>query len=552
MSNDGSESGDMNTYRAEVVIIGGGLGGVAAALAALRSGATVILTEESRWLGGQATSQAVPFDENPWIETFGSTASFRELRTRIRQFYRANYPLTETAAQIEHLSLGNGGCSRVSHEPRVTVQVIESMLQRYRASLRLRVLMECEPVAVHVEGDVIRAVTVRRRTDGAEVTAAGTVFIDATELGDVLEMGDVEHVTGSESQADTGEPHALDGPAEPLDQQAFNVCFALDYRPGEDHVIDRPTDYGFWREYQADFWPDRQLSWMEPYPDTMEPHSRSIFMDPPVRLGARDPHDLWNYRRIIDAENFRADAGIRDITLVNWPAGDYWLAPLVGVDEPARREAERQARQLALSYLYWMQTEAPRLDGGVGYAGLMLRGDVVGDTLDGLAMRPYIRESRRIVAETRVVEQHVSVASRGADAGAETFTDSVGIGGYPIDLHPSTGGSKKPRPYIDIKTFPFQIPLGALLPVRVDNLLAGAKNIGTTHITNGCYRLHPVEWTIGEASGALAAHAVRLGMPPRAVRADPGRLADFQRHLSDGLGVNLSWPESVRTTQKYW
>lgn len=39
----------------------------------------------------------------------------------------------------------------------------------------------------------------------------------------------------------------------------------------------------------------------------------------------------------------------------------------------------------------------------------------------------------------------------------------------------------------------------------MENLLPGAKNLGTTHITNGCHRLHPVEWNVGEAAGALAA-----------------------------------------------
>ena len=55
-------------------------------------------------------------------------------------------------------------------------------------------------------------------------------------------------------------------------------------------------------------------------------------------------------------------------------------------------------------------------------------------------------------------------------------------------LHPSTGGDN----YIDISSLPFQIPLGALIPERVTNLLPACKNLGVTHITNGCYRLHPV------------------------------------------------------------
>jgi hypothetical protein len=119
-----------------------------------------------------------------------------------------------------------------------------------------------------------------------------------------------------------------------------------------------------------------------------------------------------------------------------------------------------------------------------------------------------------------------------------SYTDTVGIGAYRIDLHPSTGGD----PYIDIACCPFQIPLGALLPVRFENLLAAAKNIGTTHITNGAYRLHPVEWNIGEAAGQLAAFSVQTGVPPRAVRSDPARLAAFQAELSQA-GVELHWPD---------
>jgi hypothetical protein len=119
-----------------------------------------------------------------------------------------------------------------------------------------------------------------------------------------------------------------------------------------------------------------------------------------------------------------------------------------------------------------------------------------------------------------------------------SYHDSVGIGMYRIDLHPSTGGDN----YIDVASCPFEIPLGALLPVRVENLLPAGKNLGTTHITNGCYRLHPVEWNIGEAAGALAAFAFEHGTQPRAVGADPALLAAFQDRLA-AQGVELRWPD---------
>src|SRR5205807_9009493 len=151
---------------------------------------------------------------------------------------------------------------------------------------------------------------------------------------------------------------------------------------------------------------------------------------------------------------------------------------------------------------------------------------------DGLAKYPYIRESRRIRAEFTVVEQHIGTDARMRQTGkkrdevaAERFADSVGVGSYRIDLHPSSGGDN----YLDISSLPFQIPLGALLPRRVENLVPACKNLGVTHITNGCYRLHPVEWNVGEAAGALAAFCVRHGEPPRQVRKNHKLLQGFQQ-----------------------
>ena len=55
--------------RCDVAIVGGGFGGCAAAIAALRNGMRVVLTEETDWIGGQVTSQIVPPDEHPWVNS---------------------------------------------------------------------------------------------------------------------------------------------------------------------------------------------------------------------------------------------------------------------------------------------------------------------------------------------------------------------------------------------------------------------------------------------------------------------------------------------------
>ncbi len=525
---------------ADLAIIGGGLGGCAAALAALRAGRTVVLTEATDWIGGQLTAQAVPPDEHPWIEQFGANASYQELRRGIRDYYRRHHPMTAEARSARALNPGNGGVSRLCHEPRAALAALTAMLAPYASSGRLLCLLEHEPVRADVQGDRVRAVAVREVRTGRERSIIAPYFLDATELGDVLTLAGVEFITGAEPRARTGEPHAA-AVDQPGNQQAITCCFAVEYREGEDHTIDRPAEYAFWRDYVPALkppWPGRLLDLNYSNPVTLRPVSRGF---DPRGAGA----GLWVYRRILDPRNFRPEAypGSSGITLVNWPQNDYWLGPIAGpgvTPEDARHHVAR-AKQLSLSLLYWLQTECPRPDGQAGWKGLKLRPDLVG-TDDGLAKVPYVRESRRILAEFTVVEQHVGTEARRSkskapDPQAEPFPDSVGVGSYRIDLHPSTGGDN----YIDISSLPFQVPLGALIPRRVENLLPACKNLGTTHITNGCYRLHPVEWAIGEAAGALAAFCLEHRESPRGVRNTPRRLAAFQSYLT-AQGVEIAWP----------
>jgi hypothetical protein len=512
----------------EIAIIGGSVGGCAAALAASKRGRRVVLFEETAWIGGQFTSQAVPPDEHPWIESFGCTQSYRQFRNALRNYYREYFPLTAEARSVVNLNPGNGGVSRICAEPRSALSVILNMLAPYLNSGKLTILTKHKAVSAETDKNRIRTVTLRNLDTGNDLVVTAPYFLDATECGDLLPLADVEYVTGSESKTQTGEPHALDGESQPLDIQAFTYCFAMDYLEGEDHTIEKPQNYSFWRKYKADFWPDLQLSWTAPDPIRLTPVEYTLFP-------GTEKYPLFIYRRLIDKSNFRPGTYSSDITLVNWPQNDYWLGSAYDVSEDAISDHLEQAKQLSLSLLYWLQTEAPRHDGNIGYPGLRLRKDVVG-TEDGLAMYPYIRESRRIKAEFTVLEQHISAAIRG-DKGAEKFADSVGIGCYRIDLHPSIGQ----RTFLDVSSHPFQIPLGSFIPVRVENMLPACKNIGTTHITNGCYRLHPVEWNIGEAAGYLAAHCLERSFTPREVYGNSDKIKDFQSLLVEE-GIELEWP----------
>ncbi len=526
---------------ADVVIIGGGVGGCAAALAATRLGARVILTEETDWLGGQLTQQAVPPDENPWIESHGGTDSYLRYRSLVRQYYRDHYPLTAQLRENPTFNPGGGSVSRLCHEPRVSVAVLDSMLASAVSFDQLTILRECCPVEADVAGDRVKSVTVQN-VDGDRVTLHAPFLLDATEQGDLLPLTGTEYVTGFESQKETGEAHAP-AEAQPQNIQAVTWCFPVEYLDGEDHTIDKPQQYAFWRDYVPDLTPP----WSGKLLDLAMSHPHTLAYRPmgfnPIGATPEGHYNLFVYRKIAQKSNFSGPTYRGDITLINWPQNDYLLGNFHDVSEKELARHIEGARQLSLSLLYWLQTEAPRPDGGAGWKGLRLRPDLVG-TADGLAKRPYIRESRRIRADFTVVEQHIAKAAReeiakrtGGDVSAEHFADSVGIGYYRLDLHPSTGGDN----YIDMAALPFQIPLGSLLPRRMENLLPACKNLGVTHLTNGCYRLHPVEWNIGEAAGALAAFCLREKEPPRKIRQDKQRLEAFQKTLTETLGVRLQW-----------
>jgi len=509
--------------RADLVIVGGGTGGCAAALAACSRGLNVIMTEESAWIGGQFTAQAVPPDENKWIETIGGTRSYLQLRSAVRDHYRADPRLLARARSNPRLNPGNGWVSRVCAEPRVWLTAIEALLAPYFASGQLRVLRQTRAVAADVDRDVVRAVRVRQ-ADGSELLLEAPYVVDATELGELSAMCGAELVMGAESRTMTGEPHALDE-AQPDNQQSFTVVFAMEYRPGEQHVIDRPTNYARWRAATV-------LVDGTPWPllGFDEPANKRIGFDPDKRSG------YWSYRRIIDHTLFSPGSYAGDITLVNWWQNDYHFGPLVGVSEPEAAAHIHAAGSLSRCLLHWLQTEAPRPDGGTGWPGLKLRPDIVG-TDSGLAMTPYIRESRRLLTRRIVREQDVLRSLLPPGTQTTAFPDSVGIGHYAMDLHRTTRGDS--GGYGD--TVPFQIPLGALIPVRMRNLLPACKNVGVTHLTNGCYRLHPIEWNVGEAVGHLAAHASATRREPTAIHASPSRTADYQRELQQA-GIRLSWP----------
>jgi hypothetical protein len=535
-----------NEFSADVVIAGAGLGGFAAAMAALRNGLSVILTEETDWIGGQLTQQGLSCpDEHPWIETHGATQLYRDFRNAVREYYVRNYPLTESARARKNLNPGDGLVSRLCFEPRVALAVMYNMLAPYLSSGKLKLLLQQKITAAEVTGNKVHVLKARNMlADKKEIFLKAPHFIDATELGDLLPLTGTEYVTGSEARHQTNELHASEN-ADPNNIQAFTYCLVMDYVPGQNLVIDKPAQYEFWKNFIPDLsppWSGKLLDLSYSNPSTLQPKNLGFN---PNGASTGNALNLWNYRRIINRENFKPGTYKGDMSIMNWPQNDYMTGSLIDVPEEEFKKHIENSKQLSLSLFYWLQTEVPRPDGKNDWPGLRLRGDIYG-TEDGLAKYPYIRESRRIKPVFTILEEHVGKTNRALVTGkksgnkAADFFDSVGTGYYHIDLHPTAAGNN----YIDFDSLPFQIPLGALLPVRMENLFPANKNIGTTHITNGCYRLHPVEWSIGEAVGMLISFSQIKKVSPRTIREKPGLLEDFQNFIRS-QGLETHWPKDI-------
>ncbi|MBX9736782.1 MAG: FAD-dependent oxidoreductase, partial [Phycisphaerales bacterium] len=565
----------MREIATDVFIVGGGVGGVAAMLACTRAGVRCLISEPTDWLGGQLTTQGVPPDENAWIETVGGTRTFQLLRSRVRESAIADGAGQREVEPFGAFNPGGGWVSRCCAEPTRWHAEIQRLIRETHAAalpgVEPAILLHHEPVAAEVSGDSIRSVTLRDTRSGECVAVTARLFLDATETGDLLPLSRAEHAIGAEHAQVYGELHGRTdfAPAQrldPLDQQACSWCFALEHRPGEDHVVPKPAMYDWWRAYSPGLeaagatgagvpmtppWTGPLFSWT--VPSHNEAGRREFAMIPWPDEPSAEQLEMWRYRRIVDRSIWPSalqDAH-PDITVINMVQMDYWQLPLLGVEPAERERALRGAREQSLCWLYWMQTEAPRHDStSRGYPGLRLRGDELG-TADGFAKSVYIREPRRLVARVMMHEGHIGTHQRIRDGHAKSlpnwsatphgvchpFADSIAIGHYPIDLHPSCAG----RNNVYVPCTPYRIPMGSLIPVRLTNLLSAGKAIGVSHIVNATTRMHHSEWAIGEGAGTLASFCVRNGASPHAVHDSPAGIA----HVRDALtaaGAPVDWP----------
>jgi hypothetical protein len=518
----------------DIVIIGASFGGVSAALAAARYGKRVALVDPGGNVGGQATAQGLTrWDEHAEVtspNTYGSTKSYQVLKDDVRGWYRT------------YSTLGPGGGARdfnpgfaahghpFSADCNVTETVLRQLLKDVEANVTL--MLDSAVRGANVTDGTIQSLELANGD-----TIGATIFIDATDLGDLLPMCGVSWFIGAEAKSDTEEPDAEDQ-ASPGHIQPITVSIAVEHRPdGEQHVIPKPANYT---------------------PELIAAQAFHVYDQRNGMIGgvfssANSPNPGWetifNYRQYIDHSNFADPNYACDRSVINVGCNDYQAA-VIPTGDPAKDAAiVEDARAVSIAYLYWLQTAAPRDDGnGQGYPNLMVRQDIFGRS-DGTAPQAYIRESRRISKPiVRVLEQHIAVADPKAPGvrAPVNFSDSCGICMYAIDIHKIYGPPG--TPFVSVPGVrPFQIPLGSLIPTDASNLIAACKNIGATHLTSGAYRVHPGEWAIGEAAGVLAAYCVGQGVLPAQAHANGSRVAALQLRLLE-QGVPIFWWDDLDYT----
>lgn len=494
----------------DLVIIGAGMGGVSAAYEAARDGLKVCMTEPTLWIGGQMSSEGVSaFDDNEWIDTTGATASYRELSNRIRAIYKAKMPAARQAASAP-LNPGNCWVSHLCFEPQKGAQALQSMLQPLIKAGKITIWLHTVPVEVERDNRTLKSLLAYDFANRAWLRLKGEYFIDASEWGDGILLSGLPFRVGAEAKSDTGERDAPEQ-ADPNAIQSFTYPFILlnPLNASKTPQDNRPPGYDSLKStftLKVDYGHGRAPTY-------------GVFTRQPDTPGS-----FWDYRRSVDAAQYRPGIFAGDLSMINWQSNDQCDARLMSGDPLAQAAALQGAKRRSLAFAWWLRHDVERDDGaGRGYPSLRLLAQAMGSQ-DGLAQQPYIRESRRMIALRTIVEEDIAAEFQ-PGARAALYPDTIGIGQYPIDSH-SCG-----RVDFVSGTKPFEIPLGALIARDVDNLLAASKNIGTTHITNGAYRLHPTEWSIGEAAGATVAWSMRHGVTPADLDRNPAEIASLQQSL---------------------
>jgi hypothetical protein len=229
---------------------------------------------------------------------------------------------------------------------------------------------------------------------------------------------------------------------------------------------------------------------------------------------------VWTYRRVNTSAPDPHTVAVNDITIQNWGDGNDYRAEffyLSSSDTQRQRDtnqwqggvnlhAIQNAERLAYGYHYWYRQNAP-----VEWANrtVLVRSPSATGTCHYLAKLPYMRESRRSIGYNNFLMNITTITGHARDLHGYIFDDRVCIGVFLADIHSMTSCSYPAyiREYYPI--LPYYIPLRAMTNRDIDNLIVIGKTMAQSFLVNSATRLHPVEFSIGQAAGVVGAYAVQ-------------------------------------------
>lgn len=435
--------------KVDVLVIGGGASGTAASIQAARMGAQTLLVEETDWLGGMLTSAGVSAVDGNYKLPSGIFGEFCD--SLVAYYGKAD-------------ALKTGWVSNVLFEPKVGNQLLQKMV---RSERNLVVWHGAKFISARKTS---KGWKVSIRSKGVTHRVEAMVLIDATELGDVAKHCGVKYDIGMEARAVCGEDIAPEK-ANDIIQDLTYVMILKDY--GVDKTIQKPLGYDpslFYCTAQSD-------NCKNPKPgQTVWPKDK-----------------MMTYGKLPNGK-----------FMINWPieGNDFYLN-IIELSDAERAKALEKAKQFSLCYLYYMQTE-------LGFSTYGLDEEQF-PTADHFPMIPYHRESRRIKGLVRFNVNHVAKPYNQPEA---LYRTGIAVGDYPIDHHHKRYPQWESLPDLHFYPVPsYNVPLGALVPKGVENLIVAEKSISVSNLLNGSTRLQPVVLQIGQAAGALAATAVKQQKP---------------------------------------
>ena len=472
----------------DVVVVGGGTGGTAAAIQSARSGARTILVCESPWLGGMLTAAGVSCTDGNHKLPSGIWEEFR----------KAMYKHYDTS------NLATGWVSNFNFEPHVGADIFLKMAE---AEPNLIVLFEHQLQNIKIKTvpngkSKLESVFVISKQDSSLINISAKVFIDGTELGDLMAMAGCAYSVGLEPEDVSGEVGYGVSGSYGVIQDLTYAAILKDYGPGADKTIPQPANYK-----EDEF----ACSNSEDCSDSTKLYSKV------------DAQKMLDYGKMPNQKY-----------MLNWPSnGNDFYTDIIHRTEAERVKSLDSAKQKTLRFVYYIQTKLGKKNIGLA--------DDEFDTPDQLPYIAYHREGRRLEGLVRFRSSDIIKPGKESNL----YRTGISVGDYPIDHH----HRMYPGPQPDLTFVPvpsYNIPAGALIPQQVTNLIVCDKGISVSNIMNGTTRLQPVILLTGQAAGIMASIAVKdklavQEIPVRSIQAGLLKAKAFIMPYVDVLPTEAEW-----------